>query len=113
MDLLVQPDLQVHKELHQLLQVLLDTQALLVELDLPVHKVYKVILVLLDQLEPQVQKVFVDLQDYKVQLVLQVLPVLRVQLEQQVRRAYQLIFVDQHPHLLLYLQLVTQPMMRT
>jgi hypothetical protein len=113
MDLLVQPDLQVHKELHQLLQVLLDTPALLVELDLPVHKVYKVILVRLDQQVRQVQKVFVDLQAYKVRLVLRVLQVQLEQLEQQVRRAYQLIFVDQHPHLLLYLQLVTQPMMRT
>jgi hypothetical protein len=75
--------------------------------------VYKVILVLPDQLEPQVQKVFVDLQDYKVQLVLRVQQVLPVQLEPQVRKAYQLIFVDQHLHLLLYLQLVTQSMMRT
>jgi hypothetical protein len=113
MDQQVQQDQQVLQELHQLLQVLLDTQVLVVELDQPVHKVYKVILVLPDQLVPQVQKVFVDLQDYKVQLVLRVRQVLPVQLEPQVRKAYQLIFVDQHLHLLLYLQLVTQSMMRT
>jgi hypothetical protein len=74
--------------------------------------VYKVILVLPDQLEPQVQKVFVDLQDYKVQLVLREQLVQLVQLVQQVRKAYQLIFGDQHLHLLLYPQLVTQSMMR-
>jgi hypothetical protein len=91
----------------------LDIQALVVELDQPVHKVYKVILVQLDQLELQVQKVFVDLPDYKVQLVLREQLVQQVRLVQLVRKAYQLIFVDQHLHLLLYPQLVTQPMMRT
>jgi hypothetical protein len=90
----------------------LDTQVLQEQWDQPVHKVYKVTLEQPDQLEPQVQKVFVDLQDYKVQLVLREQLVQLVQQVLVVCKAYQLIFLDQDLHLLLYLHRVTQSMMR-
>jgi hypothetical protein len=66
MDQLVQQDLPVRKVLHQLLQVLLDTQVLQAQWDLQVHKVHKVTLEQQDQLELPVHKEILDLQVHKV-----------------------------------------------
>jgi hypothetical protein len=58
MDRLVQQELLVHKALHQLLQVLLDTQVLQEHRDQQVLKVHKELLEQQDQLVQQVRKVF-------------------------------------------------------
>jgi hypothetical protein len=66
MVLLVQPELPVHKVLHQLLLVLLDTQVLPEQLAQQVHKVQLVIPEQLDQLVRLVHKVLLDQQVRKV-----------------------------------------------